>query len=447
MAGAGRGRQQDGNLVKITLSNGRPVLCAIFRGNTARLGQCVECGYFPEELYFLFCRHVLCEQCFQARNQYSCKVDKTVTKKRDATHSSLYLPLQNIVLNCPYCCDPLLYRKIKEHIETSHMEWLEQQHHLLKREVPKAHLSTSVSEESAACTRGKCVSQQAAPESSFTRQSEATPKQGEDKWQLHTTPVGYQGDASYSHRSQACGRETMEDPDTELLTDDDSSDTPLGDRDKEYGIKEEKSEEIVTCPHCITACAASELEEHEENCSSKEVNCHMCEKVITAKNYDEHMETHYRADQTRCEGAAVQEAVNGAPQSREDAKKYIENILRHKKQLGDNPSMSVEDTEKLIAELQERQKKENPGTRGIKKEDEPPTRPMPEPEGKGDPHSSGTNYKYAPPEAPVPNAEQQDEDEEMKKRREVIALKKRIKELEDRLEKLETPLKALIERL
>lgn len=81
----------------------------------------------------------------------------------------------------------------------------------------------------------------------------------------------------------------------------------------------------------------------------------------------------------------VQEAVNGATLSRGDAKKYIENILRLKKQLGDNTSRSVEDREKHIAELQARQKE--------RKSREPP---MPEVENKTPVAAASANPKELP---------------------------------------------------
>lgn len=55
--------------------------------------------------------------------------------------------------------------------------------------------------------------------------------------------------------------------------------------------------------------------------------------------------------------------------------------------------------------------------------------------------------KCEPTETAVTKAKQEDEDDEMKKRKEVVALKNRIRELEGRLERLEEPIKALIKRL
>ncbi|XP_077530675.1 uncharacterized protein LOC144142799 isoform X2 [Haemaphysalis longicornis] len=502
MAGAQRGKP-NGNLVRMTLSKDVLILCPVYQSSTAGLGCCAECGYIPEEVYHLSCYHLLCKQCFYASTEYVCKLHKQKTKIKLGVEypHTFNLSLLKIFLQCPRCREVHRYNDMKTHIQTKHEECLERQHFPLKKKDSKPHAPAFVRQDYASVARGRCESVPTASQNTRGR-SEATAKKGEQEWRGQKAQLDNKSDVSFSPQSQERGREKMTDHYPDMLTDDESSDASLEASREESRIEGEASEGILACRHCISACAVSEIKEHEDNCPDRKVKCHKCKEVITAKHYDEHMETHYRKVQMICKGAEMggaderelpkldtrplgpfppaaraslgekreEEGFCGDVISMSDAKKYIEKVIREQKQSEEDTSMSTEDTEKYIAKRQRKQternernnhrnepsaaihtvtvtpKIEDQGTRKIKRENESPTLPTPELEGRLGPDSTGTKKKNSPPQAAEPNAEQ-DKEEEVKKKKEVTALKNKIKELEHRLQNLERPLEALIKRL
>lgn len=120
--------------------------------------------------------------------------------------------------------------------------------------------------------------------------------------------LGRGGKASFSSRSQACGHENVADVDSETLTDDNSSDTSLGESHQESGIKVEDAEQIVNCPHCFIAWEVSEIKEHQKICPERAVKCHVCLQSITVMSYDEHMNIHYEEEKRK--NAAQHEKIH-----------------------------------------------------------------------------------------------------------------------------------------
>lgn len=377
---------------------------------------------------------------------------------------TLNLGLQKITLDCPICPEAAQYKDIKKHIAEMHPDYFgqEAQPSPRKNQVPQTRSSTL--EEVSARTAGKGRFGQAASPCSFRKQSEAIERKGETELQRPKEQLGHGGKPLFFPSPQSCGHGSSADIDIEMLTDDNDSDTSLEEPHKESGIEAKHSEEIVKCPHCFTPLEAFELEAHQNSCPDAPFPCHVCAQSITAVAYEKHMAIHHEEQQRKVKAQTA--AHNGTvakkdievrnqrfknePMSEEEKTERLRILLTENKKCNEayEPQRNLFSAIAGSPEETRRDVLEDTGRR--KQENKPADFSAIEPMGERDDRSSGKkankSVQTAVTEAKVSDIQEHTSDE-FRKSKEVAALKNKIKELEHRLEMLETPLKALIKRL
>ncbi|XP_075530776.1 uncharacterized protein LOC142563933 [Dermacentor variabilis] len=238
------------NFMMVGISGGKRIPCEIFQKDKRNLPLCENCGFYTQTRATLICKHKLCEECFNSSIDYICKQDHWRTTKDQARRGSSTSEIQDVRLYCPRCPNPMPFNYMVEHIRSEHPELFENADEPLKRYQREVNDTGN---------------------DSFKDDGKARQRGVEDMQNMVPSPRHACIDAQ-------C--------DTEMMTDDDSSDSLPGAPDKE-----KLDHEIGTCKHCNTPLEKKAIEEHEATCLYRNMTCPNCKEKMAAKDLDVHTKT------------------------------------------------------------------------------------------------------------------------------------------------------------
>ncbi|XP_054933717.1 uncharacterized protein [Dermacentor andersoni] len=234
----------------IAISEGKRIPCEIFQKDKRNLPLCENCGFYTQTWASLICDHKLCEECFNPCIDYICKKDHYRTTKDQARRGSSTCEIQDVVLYCPRCPNPMSFKYMVEHIWSEHPELLENADEQLKQYQGEGNDGRN----------NPCKDDGNARQRGVERMQDIVPS------------------ARHACRDAQC--------DNAMMTDDDSSDSLPGAPDKA-----KLDHEIGTCKHCNTPLEKEEIEEHEAKCLDRIMTCPNCKEKMPAKNLDVHTKT------------------------------------------------------------------------------------------------------------------------------------------------------------
>ncbi|XP_077530702.1 uncharacterized protein LOC144142807 isoform X2 [Haemaphysalis longicornis] len=117
-------RSDHGDMVAMTIANGKQVLAKIYSCTSADFINCVKCGFVPLIYYKLNCQHCICTHCAVYGRSYLCVTDNITT---NITKPAVpYTALKRAGFQCPACCRLFRWGDIWSHIQNEHPDlWKE----------------------------------------------------------------------------------------------------------------------------------------------------------------------------------------------------------------------------------------------------------------------------------------------------------------------------------
>ncbi|XP_049511473.1 uncharacterized protein LOC119463883 isoform X3 [Dermacentor silvarum] len=237
--------------IKISISEGKQIICNVFARTLRNVAICEMSEFYTQTWATLVCDHKLCEECFNSCIDYICPKDHRRTTKDQAIRGECTSELQFTIFYCPGCGCQKWLENIVGHIRSEHPELLE-----------------NVDEPLRQCQREV---------NAFTG---TDPCKNDGRTRQHGGEQLQEMAPSARHANlDAQG-------DTEMIADDDSSDSLPGALDNA-----KLDHEIGTCRHCNTPLEKKDIEEHEAKCLDLCVECPNCKEKISAKNFVLHTRT------------------------------------------------------------------------------------------------------------------------------------------------------------